>query len=136
FCTAAWPGRQMETAGSFDGDEPRLRSCDRRRCNDGARGNRPVRSPDVTARLKVRVIPNAKSSEFSSVRNEEWLLRLTAPPIDGKANKAAVEFVAKFLAVPRSAVTLVSGEKSRHKIFEIIGLDVGDIERKLTLSSR
>ena len=90
----------------------------------------------MTARLKVRVIPNAKNSEFSGTRNEEWLLRLTAPPIDGKANKAAVEFVAKFFAVPRSAVSLVSGEKSRHKIFEIIGLEVGDIERKLTVSSR
>jgi uncharacterized protein (TIGR00251 family) len=90
----------------------------------------------LTARLKVRVIPNAKSSEFSGYRNEELLLRLNAPPVDGKANKVAIEFVSKFFDVPRSAVSLISGEKSRHKIFEIIGLDVGDIERKLAVPSR
>jgi uncharacterized protein YggU (UPF0235/DUF167 family) len=56
--------------------------------------------------------------------------------VEGKANQAAIEFVARFFGVPRSAVSLVSGEKSRHKIVEIIGLDVGDIERKLTVPSR
>jgi uncharacterized protein (TIGR00251 family) len=87
-------------------------------------------------KLKVRVIPNAKKSEFSGYRDDELILRLNAPPLEGKANKAAVEFVSKYFAVPRTAVTLVSGEKSRHKIFEIIGLNVGDIERKLATSSR
>ena len=90
----------------------------------------------MTVRLKVRVIPNAKKSEFSGYRDEELLLRLNAPPVEGKANKAAVEFVSRFFAVPRTAVILVSGEKSRHKIFEILGLDVGDIERKLAIPSR
>ena len=90
----------------------------------------------MTARLKIRVIPNAKKSEFSGYRDDELVLRLSAPPVEGKANNAAVEFVSQFFAVPRGAVSLVSGEKSRHKIFEIIGLNVGDIERKLARPSR
>jgi uncharacterized protein (TIGR00251 family) len=90
----------------------------------------------LTAQLKIRVIPNAGKSEFAGYREDELLLRLHAPPVEGKANKAAVEFVAQFFAVPRQAVSLVSGEKSRHKVFEIIGLDVGDIERKLATTSR
>ena len=90
----------------------------------------------MTARLKVRVIPNAKKSEFYGFREDELILRLNAPPLEGRANKAAVEFVARFFAVPRSAVSLVSGEKSRHKVLEIIGLNVGDIERKLATPSR
>jgi uncharacterized protein len=79
----------------------------------------------------VRVIPNAKKDGFAGTREGEWLLRLNAPPIEGKANKAAIEFVSRFFGVPRSAVTLVRGERSRHKIFEIVGLDSSDLERKL-----
>ncbi len=81
--------------------------------------------------LRVRVIPNAKKSVFDGYRENELLLRLKAPALEGKANKAAAEFIAKFFQLPYSAVSLVSGEKSRHKKFEIIGLDTGDIERKL-----
>jgi uncharacterized protein (TIGR00251 family) len=81
--------------------------------------------------LKVRVIPNAKKTEFSGYREGELVLRLNAPALEGKANKAALEFVSRQLGVSRSAVSLVSGEKSRHKIFQIVGLEIGDLERKL-----
>ena len=81
--------------------------------------------------LKVRVIPNAKKSEFAGYREGELVLRLNAPPVDGKANKAAVEFVSRYFGVSRSAVLLVGGERSRHKIFQIVGLDSSDLERKL-----
>ena len=82
-------------------------------------------------RLKVRVIPNAKKSEFSGSREGEFVLRLNAPPVDGKANQVAIAFLSQFFAVSRTAVSLVSGEKSRHKVFEIIGLKVEEMERKL-----
>ena len=81
--------------------------------------------------LKVRVIPNAKKTGFAGEREGEWILRLSAPPVDGKANKTAIEFLAKSFDVPRSAVRLAAGEKSRHKIFEIVGLNRVDLERKL-----
>ena len=83
-------------------------------------------------KLRVRVIPNAKKSEFTGRREDEWILRLNAPPVDGKANKAAVEFIAKSLGVARSDISLVSGEKGRHKIFEIVGLQPSDVERELS----
>ena len=82
-------------------------------------------------KLAVRVIPNARRTEFSGRRDDEIVLRLTAPANEGKANKAAEEFLAKRLGIPRSSVTLVSGEKSRHKIFEIVGLDASDVEGRL-----
>jgi uncharacterized protein (TIGR00251 family) len=81
--------------------------------------------------LKVRVIPNARKTEFGGYREGELVLRLNAPALEGKANKAAIEFVSRFFGVPRSAVILSSGEKSRHKIFEIVGLKSADFERKL-----
>ena len=83
-------------------------------------------------KLKVRVIPNARKTEFAGYREGELLLRLNAPPVEGKGNKAACEFVARYFGVSRSAVALIGGERSRHKIFEIVGLEVGDLERKLS----
>ena len=81
-------------------------------------------------KLHVRVIPNARRNEIAR-REGQLILRVNAPPIDGKANKAAVEFLAQFLEVPRSKVTLLAGENSRHKIFEIVGLDLSDVEGRL-----
>ena len=85
-------------------------------------------------KLKVRVIPNAKKSEFTGCRGSEWVLRLNAPPVDGKANKAALEFIANSLGIARSGVCLISGEKGRHKIFEIVGFQPSDVARKLAKS--
>ena len=85
----------------------------------------------VALEIKVRVIPNAKKDEFAGYREGELVLRLNAPAIEGRANKAAVDFLARFLGVPRSAVSLARGERSRHKILQIVGLENRDLERKL-----
>ena len=85
----------------------------------------------MPAELKVRVIPNARKNELGGYREGELVVRLNAPAIEGKANKAAVDFVSQFLGVARSAVLLVRGERSRHKIFQIVGLERSDLERKL-----
>ena len=84
------------------------------------------------AKLMIRVIPNAKKSEWNGYRENELVLRLNAPAVEGKANQAAIEFVSRFFGVSRSAVLLVSGEKTRHKIFQIVGLESSDLERKLS----
>ena len=83
-------------------------------------------------KLKIRVIPNAKKTEFTGFRENELVLRLNAPPVEGKANKAATDYVARYFGVPRCAVSMVSGEKSRHKIFQIVGLEISDLEGKLS----
>ena len=81
--------------------------------------------------LRVRVVPNAKRTEFAGYRESELLLRLHAPAVDGKANKAAVDFIAERFGLSRSWVSLVAGEKSRHKIFRIVGLERDDLENTL-----
>jgi uncharacterized protein len=85
-------------------------------------------------RLKVRVIPNAKKTMFGERREDEWVLRLNAPAVEGKANRAAIEFIAEEFGVPRTRVSLASGERSRHKVFEITGLDDAAIQAKLVRS--
>jgi uncharacterized protein (TIGR00251 family) len=77
------------------------------------------------------VIPNARKTEFSGYRDDELILRLNASAVEGKANRAALEFVSEYFGVTRSAVMLLRGERSRHKIFQIVGLESDDLERKL-----
>ena len=62
-----------------------------------------------------------RSSRRRLLRNSsgELCLELTAPPVDGRANEAAVDFLADSLRVPRSAIEIVTGAKSRRKLFRI-----------------
>jgi hypothetical protein len=71
----------------------------------------------------VRVIPNAARTGFTGTRDGEYVLRINAPPRDGKANREATRFLAGVFSVARSRVRIVRGENSRHKRVEILGLD-------------
>lgn len=82
--------------------------------------------------VKIRVIPNAKKTHVGGFRDDELILRVSAPPVEGKANKVAIEFMARHLGVSRSAVTIVSGKTSRHKVFQIVGLKRSELQKKLT----
>ncbi len=83
-------------------------------------------------RLLVRVIPNAPKTAITGTRGGEMVLRVNAPASGGKANRAASRFLARMLGVSASSIHLVSGEKSRHKKFEIVGLEPSEIREKLT----
>jgi uncharacterized protein len=56
---------------------------------------------------------------------------VSAPPLDGRANVAVVEFFAEVLAVPRSTVQVVAGERSRNKIVRIVGCTGAEVQRML-----
>ncbi|NMF91087.1 DUF167 domain-containing protein [Aromatoleum petrolei] len=65
--------------------------------------------------LTLHIQPGAKKTEFVGLHGEAMKIRLAAPPVDGKANAALCAFLADFCGVPKSAVTLISGETSRAK---------------------
>jgi uncharacterized protein len=65
------------------------------------------------------------------LHNGALKVALTAPPVDGAANKALVEFLAKTLGVPKSGVTIVSGETSRNKTLRVAGISVEDARARL-----
>ena len=74
--------------------------------------------------LVIRATPNARKSEFAGWTMDEkgrpvLLVKLQAPPVDGKANTELIRFMAKSLDCPRSAVTLLRGEGSRQKVVEL-----------------
>ena len=72
--------------------------------------------------LRVKVQPRAKKNRLAGKAHEEWKLQLIAPPVEGKANQACIEFFAHLLGIARSRVRLLSGEKSRHKVLELDGV--------------
>jgi uncharacterized protein (TIGR00251 family) len=54
---------------------------------------------------------------------DEWKLFLTAPPVDGKANEACIDFFARQLRIPRSRIRIISGQSSRQKLVELEGIE-------------
>ena len=83
------------------------------------------------ALVNVYVIPRSSRNQIARRPDGSWCLRLTAPPVEGAANKAAMEFLADVLKVRKSQVTLVLGEKSRRKTFEIHGLSEQEVAHRL-----
>jgi uncharacterized protein len=81
----------------------------------------PCVSPDgeSACTLLVAVVPNAKRSELIGLHDGALRLRLAAPPIEGRANDALVEWLADQLGVPRRAVALRQGQSSRRKRLSI-----------------
>ena len=80
--------------------------------------------------LDLRVIPRARKTEITGLRDDAIVVRLAAPPVEGAANEALVAFVAEWLDVPRRAVHILSGERSRRKRVAVDGVSA-DVVRAL-----
>lgn len=81
--------------------------------------------------LLVRVIPRAGRSAVAGMRDGALLVRLNAPPVEGAANDELIEVLADLFGVPKRAVTIVSGERSRRKRVRIRGMDAETVARAL-----
>ena len=79
----------------------------------------------------VRVIPGASKNEVAGIQDGALKLKLTAPPVEGKANRACVDLLAGLLGVRRSALEITSGEKSRKKTVTVTGLARVELEERL-----
>ena len=71
--------------------------------------------------LCVRVQPRASSNEVLDVRNGRLLIRTTAAPADGKANKAVIRLLASFLGIPPSRIRVIRGQTQCNKVLRISG---------------
>jgi uncharacterized protein len=91
----------------------------------------PVHDCGTVATFAVKVHPRAKKNAITGELGDALKLALTAPPTDGKANAACIEFFAKFLNVPRSSVTIASGQRSRNKMIRVAGLTAEKIRERL-----
>ena len=94
---------------------------------------RGITATPTGASIRVFVSPRASANAIIGMHAGEVKVSLTAPPVEGAANKALVEFMAKKLGVPKSFVRIVSGESSRHKLVGVDGLDAPIVLQKLGL---
>jgi uncharacterized protein (TIGR00251 family) len=85
-----------------------------------------VATPDGVI-LAVRVIPRARKHEIAGTREGALLVRLAAPPVEGAANDALIELLADRLGVPRRAVRIVSGWRSRQKRVAVTGVTTDQV---------
>jgi uncharacterized protein len=70
----------------------------------------------------VKVHPRAKKDAITGEFGDALKVSLTTPPVEGRANDACIEFFAKLLKVPRSSVTIASGQTSRNKVIRVAGV--------------
>ena len=75
------------------------------------------------AQIGVRLRPRGSSDELAGMRDGVLQAKVTAPPVDGKANKALCKLIAKRVGVAPSRVSVVRGEKSRDKVVRVEGVD-------------
>ena len=91
----------------------------------------PVHDTPGGAAFSVKLHPRAKKNAITGELGDALKVSLTAPPINGKANEACIEFFAKLLEVPRSSVTIASGQTSRQKVIRVTGLSAEEVRKHI-----
>jgi len=81
--------------------------------------------------LSVHVVPRASKTQLGELMEGAIKIRLREPPVEGKANKALLKFLAKILGVSGSAAVLLSGETARRKRVLIRGVTAEEVRNKL-----
>ncbi len=85
------------------------------------------------ARIEIRVQPRASRNAISGMRAGILRIRVTAPPVDGQANAAAIALLAQALDLPKSTIRLVRGASSREKILAIESMSQEEVNQRLNL---
>ena len=81
--------------------------------------------------FQVKVHPRTRKNGITGTLGEALKLSLTAPPVEGRANEACIEFFARLLKVPRSSITIASGQSSRLKVIRITGITAAEFRAQL-----
>ena len=71
-------------------------------------------------KINVRVKPNARKNEVTRLDGKRYIVSVTAPPSEGKANAKLIELLSEYFGRPKSRVTIVKGAGVREKIVEIV----------------
>ncbi|MGA8501591.1 MAG: DUF167 domain-containing protein [Candidatus Sulfotelmatobacter sp.] len=91
----------------------------------------PVHDSADGVAFAVKIHPRARKNAITGEFGDALKLTLTSPPVDGRANQACIEFFAKLLMVPRSSVTIASGQNSRRKVIRVAGLSAEEVRRRI-----
>ena len=83
------------------------------------------------ATCTVRLRPRAKKNAVTGELGDALKISLTAPPVEGRANDACIEFLADLLKLPRSSITIAAGQTSRNKVIRISGVSAAEVAARL-----
>jgi uncharacterized protein (TIGR00251 family) len=84
--------------------------------------------------LKVHLLPRASQEGIVGMHGDAIKIKVTAPPLNGKANKALTRFIAKKLNISSSQVEIIAGQRSREKLLRITGISRAAVEKALGIS--
>ncbi len=85
------------------------------------------------AQFALRVQPRASRNAVVGVMGDAIKLAITAPPVDGKANQAVIDYLSDLFRVPKSSIVIVSGETGRNKLIAIRGMSAERVSKALNL---
>ena len=94
-----------------------------------------IRETATGVEIAIRVVPRARRTEIAGRRGDALVVRLAAPPVEGAANTALVEWLADCLDVPSRAIRILSGQRSRHKRVAVAGTTIEHLKRSLKLDA-
>ena len=84
------------------------------------------------AAITVRVTPRARKTEFGGILEDGTVrIRVAAPPVEGKANRAVIAFLAKALGIRKNKIAIVAGERGLDKIITIEGMPADEVEEQI-----
>lgn len=90
-----------------------------------------LKADSTGVKLTVRVMPRSSRNQIVGAENGVLKIKLTAPPVEGAANAALIEFIAEWLSVRRSAVTIIGGDKTRRKVVRVTGVTAEQVKARL-----
>ena len=91
----------------------------------------PLKDSAGGATFSVRLHPRARKNAITGTLGDALKLSLTAPPAEGRANDAVIEFLAEVLRLPPSSITIAAGHGSRNKVVRITGMTASTLGQRL-----
>lgn len=101
----------------------------------GIRGTRNGEGAVASCMLAVKAVPNAPRNAVAGWLGDALKVKVHAPALEGRANEELCEFVAETLALPKRAVSVAYGEKSREKVLRVDGLSLEEVRQRVAKRS-
>ena len=82
--------------------------------------------------FSIRITPGSKRNAITALKEGIWYVKITAPPVEGKANEELLAFLSKKLNVRKSSISVVKGQRSCSKLVSISGLTQKEVTLRLS----
>ena len=81
--------------------------------------------------VKVKIVPGSSKNKIIGVYNDSLKIAITAPPVEGKANKKCIAYLAKYFEVAKSKIEIISGQTSKNKLIKIYDISQKEFLEKI-----